>query len=96
MLKLILGNDALLTFVGEMGSDFSPKMAAKSLTSQQIVRIHQLFRQAKFDDPSGDVSSWSMVLSSSVRLILISFSFSVVCIDFYISFSFMVLQMLIF
>ncbi|KAL5056407.1 hypothetical protein RYX36_037089 [Vicia faba] len=25
----------------------------KSLTSQQLVRIHQLFRQAKFDDPSG-------------------------------------------
>lgn len=39
-----------------MGPDFSPKMAVKSLTSQQIVRIHQLFRQAKFDDPSGDVS----------------------------------------
>ncbi|XP_062170901.1 DNA topoisomerase 6 subunit B [Alnus glutinosa] len=43
--------------IGEMGSDFSPKMAAKSLTSQQIVRIHQLFRQAKFDDPSGDCLS---------------------------------------
>jgi hypothetical protein len=40
---------------GEMGPDFSPKMAVKSLTAQQIVRIHQLFRQAKFDDPSGDV-----------------------------------------
>lgn len=39
-----------------MGPDFNPKMAVKSLTSQQIVRIHQLFRQAKFDDPSGDVS----------------------------------------
>lgn len=38
-----------------MGPDFSPKMAVKSLTAQQIVRIHQLFRQAKFDDPSGDV-----------------------------------------
>lgn len=38
-----------------MGPDFNPKMAVKSLTSQQIVRIHQLFRQAKFDDPSGDV-----------------------------------------
>lgn len=43
--------------IGEMGSDFGPKVAVKSLTSQQIVRIHQLFRQAKFDDPSGDVSS---------------------------------------
>lgn len=41
---------------GEMGPDFSSKMAVKSLTSQQIVRIHQLFRQAKFDDPSGHVS----------------------------------------
>lgn len=40
-----------------MGPDFSPKMSVKSLTPQQIVRIHQLFRQAKFDDPSGDVSS---------------------------------------
>lgn len=39
-----------------MGPEFSPKMAVKSLTSQQIVRIHQLFRQAKFDDPSGGVS----------------------------------------
>lgn len=43
-------------FKGEMGPDFTPKMAVKSLTSQQIVRVHQLFRQAKFDDPSGDVS----------------------------------------
>ncbi|KAJ8497209.1 hypothetical protein OPV22_007761 [Ensete ventricosum] len=43
--------------VGEMGPDFSPKMAVKNLTSQQIVRIHQLFRQAKFDDPSGDCLS---------------------------------------
>ncbi|KAL7151788.1 hypothetical protein ABFS83_04G054500 [Erythranthe nasuta] len=43
--------------IGEMGTDFSPKMAVKSLTSQQIVRIHQLFRQAKFDDPSGDCLS---------------------------------------
>lgn len=43
--------------IGEMGPDFSPKMAVKSLSSQQIVRIHQLFRQAKFDDPSGDCLS---------------------------------------
>lgn len=41
--------------IGEMGPDFSPKMSVKSLTPQQIVRIHQLFRQAKFDDPTGDV-----------------------------------------
>ncbi|KAL6591876.1 hypothetical protein ACP70R_049739 [Stipagrostis hirtigluma subsp. patula] len=40
--------------IGEMGPDFSPKMTVKSLTSQQLVRIHQLFRQAKFDDPSGE------------------------------------------
>lgn len=32
-------------------------MAVKSLTSQQLVRIHQLFRQAKFDDPSGNCLS---------------------------------------
>lgn len=38
-----------------MGEDFTPKTPVKLLTSQQIVRIHQLFRQAKFDDPSGDV-----------------------------------------
>lgn len=38
-----------------MGPDFSPKTIVKSLTSQQLVRINQLFRQAKFDDPSGDV-----------------------------------------
>lgn len=43
--------------IGEMGPDFTPKMAVKSLSSQQIVRIHQLFRQAKFDDPSGDCLS---------------------------------------
>lgn len=43
--------------IGEMGPDFSPKMSVKSLTPQQIVRIHQLFRQAKFDDPSGDCLS---------------------------------------
>ncbi|KAG7948009.1 hypothetical protein I3843_14G124200 [Carya illinoinensis] len=43
--------------IGEMGPEFNPKMPIKSLTSQQIVRIHQLFRQAKFDDPSGDCLS---------------------------------------
>ncbi|KAL8159468.1 hypothetical protein V2J09_001005 [Rumex salicifolius] len=43
--------------IGELGPEFSPKMAVKSLTSQQIVRIHQLFRQAKFDDPSGSCLS---------------------------------------
>ncbi|KAI3449912.1 hypothetical protein Pfo_006577 [Paulownia fortunei] len=43
--------------IGEMGPDFGPKMPVKSLTSQQIVRIRQLFRQAKFDDPSGDCLS---------------------------------------
>lgn len=46
----------MLIFLGEMGPEFSPKTAVKSLTDQQIVRIRQLFRQAKFDDPSGDVS----------------------------------------
>ncbi|XP_047317906.1 DNA topoisomerase 6 subunit B [Impatiens glandulifera] len=43
--------------IGEMGPEFKPNMPVKSLTSQQIVRIHQLFRQAKFDDPSGDCLS---------------------------------------
>ncbi|MCO5583878.1 hypothetical protein L7F22_037793 [Adiantum nelumboides] len=43
--------------IGEMGSEFSPKTLVKSLTDQQIVRIHQLFRQAKFDEPSGECLS---------------------------------------
>lgn len=43
--------------IGEMGPDFDPKMNVKSLTPKQIVRIHQLFRQAKFDDPNGDCLS---------------------------------------
>ena len=55
---------------GEMGPDFTPKMAVKSLTSQQIVRIHQLFRQAKFDDPSGDVSfPWLFISFMSICVI---------------------------
>lgn len=49
-----------------MGAEFSPKMAVKSLTDQQIVRIHQLFRQAKFDDPSGDVSCISLIFQFPV------------------------------
>lgn len=60
-----------------MGPDFSAKMPVKSLTSQQIVRIHQLFRQAKFDDPSGDVSCFlSLGFGSAVidvDIILFSF-----------------------
>lgn len=52
-----IGKSHAERLIGEMGSEFSPKMAVKSLTSQQIVRIHQLFRQAKFDDPSGDCLS---------------------------------------
>ncbi|XP_010257405.1 PREDICTED: DNA topoisomerase 6 subunit B isoform X2 [Nelumbo nucifera] len=52
-----IGKSYAERLIGEMGPDFSPKMAVKSLTSQQIVRIHQLFRQAKFDDPSGDCLS---------------------------------------
>lgn len=51
-----------------MGPDFSTKMPVKSLTSQQIVRIRQLFRQAKFDDPSGDVSC-SLFLSCGPAMI---------------------------
>ncbi|KAF8041154.1 hypothetical protein BT93_B3163 [Corymbia citriodora subsp. variegata] len=43
--------------IGEMGPEFQPKMLIKSLTDQQIVRIHQLFRQAKFEDPTGDCLS---------------------------------------
>lgn len=45
---------------GEMGPDFSSKTQVNSLTSQQIVRMHQLFRQAKFDDPSGDVRCFTI------------------------------------
>ncbi|XP_021894108.1 DNA topoisomerase 6 subunit B isoform X2 [Carica papaya] len=43
--------------IGEMGPEFNPKMSVKALSSRQIVRIHQLFRQAKFDDPNGDCLS---------------------------------------
>ncbi|XP_044945822.1 DNA topoisomerase 6 subunit B [Hordeum vulgare subsp. vulgare] len=43
--------------IGEMGPDFNAKTTVNSLTSQQLVRIHQLFRQAKFDDPSGNCLS---------------------------------------
>lgn len=50
-----MANAGSLYLSGEMGPDFNPTTAVKSLTSQQIVRIHQLLRQAKFDDPSGDV-----------------------------------------
>ncbi|KAL5765027.1 hypothetical protein ACOSP7_017336 [Xanthoceras sorbifolium] len=52
-----IGKSLAERLIGEMGPEFTPKMAVKSLTSQQIVRIHQLFRQAKFDDPSGDCLS---------------------------------------
>ncbi|XP_015875948.1 DNA topoisomerase 6 subunit B [Ziziphus jujuba] len=52
-----IGKSYAERLIGEMGPDFNPKMAVKSLTSQQIVRVHQLFRQAKFDDPSGDCLS---------------------------------------
>jgi hypothetical protein len=46
-------------FAGEMGPDFSSKMAVRSLTDQQIARIHQLFRQAKFADPAGEVGAFT-------------------------------------
>ncbi|CAI0412762.1 unnamed protein product [Linum tenue] len=49
-----IGKSHAERLIGEMGSEFSAKMPVKSLTDQQIVRIHQLFRQAKFDDPTGD------------------------------------------
>lgn len=63
-------------FAGEMGPDFSPTMSVKSLTSQQIVRIHQLFRQAKFDDPSGDVCRvCCFIYFNIVRLFLICWPF---------------------
>ncbi|KAG4167758.1 hypothetical protein ERO13_A13G215400v2 [Gossypium hirsutum] len=52
-----IGKPLAERLIGEMGPEFSPKTAVKSLTDQQIVRIHQLFRQAKFDDPSGDCLS---------------------------------------
>lgn len=61
-----------------MGPDFSAKMPVKSLTSQQIVRIHQLFRQAKFDDPSGDVSCF----------LSLGFGPAVIDVDIIILFSF--------
>ena len=53
-----------------MGPDFSPKMTVKSLTSQQLVRIHQLFRQAKFDDPSGNVCIPYLLYFSAILWLL--------------------------
>jgi hypothetical protein len=53
--QIISFNSLLVSSLGEMGPEFSPKMPVKSLSDEQIVRIHQLFRQAKFDDPTGDV-----------------------------------------
>uniref|UniRef100_A0A0E0B0P9 DNA topoisomerase VI subunit B transducer domain-containing protein n=1 Tax=Oryza glumipatula TaxID=40148 RepID=A0A0E0B0P9_9ORYZ len=59
--------------IGEMGPDFSAKTTVKSLTSQQLVRIHQLFRQAKFDDPSGNVCTLStFICVFSVYFLLLS------------------------
>ncbi|KAJ8759606.1 hypothetical protein K2173_008787 [Erythroxylum novogranatense] len=52
-----IGKSHAERLIGEMGPEFCPKMAVKSLTDQQIVRIHQLFRQAKFDDPTGECLS---------------------------------------
>ncbi|OIS98705.1 PREDICTED: DNA topoisomerase 6 subunit B isoform X1 [Nicotiana attenuata] len=52
-----IGKSHAERLIGEMGPDFNPKMPVKSIAPQQIVRIHQLFRQAKFDDPSGDILS---------------------------------------
>ncbi|GMH10304.1 hypothetical protein Nepgr_012145 [Nepenthes gracilis] len=52
-----IGKSYAERLIGEMGAEFSPKMHVKSLSAPQIVRIHQLFRQAKFDDPSGDCLS---------------------------------------
>ena len=39
-----------------MGPEFQPKKLVKELSDEQIVRLHQLFRQAKFDEPSGQVA----------------------------------------
>lgn len=62
---------------GEMGPDFGAKMTVKSLTSQQIVRIHQLFRQAKFDDPSGNVCiSFHLVRLSLLSCLFATSSFT--------------------
>ena len=68
--------------LGEMGSEFSPKMPVKSLTSQQIVRIHQLFRQAKFDDPSGDVSFFlGSIVKNTQRIQSLHWRHSMISLD---------------
>lgn len=69
-----------------MGPDFSPKMTVKSLTSQQLVRIHQLFRQAKFDDPSGDVSFAHYLPSYGFCVVLYSIGPRIDCYTIYIPF----------
>eukprot|EP00958_Prasinococcus_capsulatus_P008552 scaffold841_cov397-Prasinococcus_capsulatus_cf.AAC.13 len=40
--------------IEEMGDGFDPKMSIKDLTDQQIARMHQLFREAKFKDITGE------------------------------------------
>lgn len=67
--KFLLVDESIVYIIGEMGPDFSPKMSVKSLTPQQIVRIHQLFRQAKFDDPTGDVSLMILSVNSPNHVI---------------------------
>ncbi|KAL3696020.1 hypothetical protein R1sor_010096 [Riccia sorocarpa] len=43
--------------IEELGPDFNPKMSVKTLTPQQILSLHQLFRHAKFDEPDGSCLS---------------------------------------
>ncbi|KAJ8528998.1 hypothetical protein K7X08_035833 [Anisodus acutangulus] len=45
------------TYRGRWVQILAQKCQLNLLTPQQIVRIHQLFCQAKFDDPSGDILS---------------------------------------
>lgn len=39
--------------IDEMRSGADPDMAPSELSTQQVVRLHQLFHEAKFPDPVG-------------------------------------------
>eukprot|EP00899_Mesostigma_viride_P011865 jgi/Mesvir1/2067/Mv02321-RA.2 len=49
--------DLALRLISEMGPEFSPDADPKTLSDNQLVRMHQLFRQAKFPDPDGSCLS---------------------------------------
>ena len=51
---------SLWYFTGEMGPGVTSETLANSLTFPQIARMHELFQQGQFDDPSGNV--WCLAI----------------------------------